>query len=111
MIYLASPYTDGSKAVMESRYNDVRRATADLMNKGHVVFSPIVHGHNIFPLLEPGNQTDRVFWYKQSFKALSCCEELYVLRIDGWEDSIGVQVEIIIAGILGMDIYYIGAPE
>ncbi|MBU1783170.1 DUF4406 domain-containing protein, partial [Patescibacteria group bacterium] len=36
-----------------------------------------------------------------------CCYKLYVLKLDGWEESVGVQAEIKMAKELDLEIEYL----
>lgn len=107
MIYLASPYSHPSPTVREQRFHAVCRMTVALMRRGQVVFAPIVHGH---PLVGHGLPTDWPFWERFDREHLRRCDELVVLTLDGWRESVGVTAEIRIAGELGKPVRYLG-PE
>ena len=107
MIYLASPYSHPDEAVREQRFRAACRATAQLLASGSTVFSPIVHGH---PLVEHGLPTDWSFWERFDRDHLERCDEVLVLMLDGWRESVGVAAEIEIAAGLGMHVRYI-APR
>lgn len=98
MIYLASPYSHPDPLVREARFDAACRATADMIRAGRPVFSPIVHGH---PLVRFGLPTDWAFWQRFDTEHLRRCDEVLVLRIDGWEESEGVRAEIELAAALG----------
>ena len=115
LIYLASPYlyrgymegiTEyGKQLIHEQRYQDAIDATAKLMNKGFAVYSPIVATHPIavkhkLPL---GSE----YWMQFDEVILKRCTELYVLTIDGWEESPGVLREIDIAKQIGLEVTYV----
>jgi Nucleoside 2-deoxyribosyltransferase len=107
VLYLASPYSDPAPAVREHRFRAACRATVALMRAGEIVFSPVVHSH---PLTEDGLPTDWGFWERFDRQFLALCDELVVLMLDGWNESIGVQAEIRIATELGKPVRYL-APE
>ena len=88
---------------MESRYNKAINAAANLMEDGHIVFSPIVHGHNIDQALSESH----AFWIKQCIGMLEKADALYVLMIDGWHTSKGIAQEIDYATMKGMKIFYL----
>ena len=98
MIYLASPYSHPDPLVREDRFNAACQATAQLVLGGRSVFSPIVHGH---PLVRHGLPTEWTFWQRFDIEYIRCCDEVLVLRIDGWEESEGVRAEIELAAALG----------
>lgn len=104
MIYLASPYSHDDPAVREARFRAVCLATAALIRAGNVVFSPVVHSH---PLASFGLPTTWEFWAEQDRHYLACCDELVVLMLDGWEDSVGVREEIRIAKELGKPVRHL----
>ena len=104
MLYLASPYSDPDNAVRDQRFRAACRATAALLCSGHVVYSPIVHGH---PLVEFGLPTDWEFWQRYDREHLARCDELVVLTLDGWQESVGVQAEIRIAQELAKPVSFL----
>src|SRR5688572_28841245 len=104
MIYLASPYSHPNPLVREARFEAACRTTAELVRAGHVVFSPIVHGH---PLVRFGTPTDWAFWERHDRAYLSRCQLLLILTLEGWEQSIGVQAEIGIARTLGLPVAFL----
>jgi hypothetical protein len=98
MIYLASPYSHPDPAVREERFRAACRATAALLHAGEVVFSPIVHSH---PLVAFAMPTAWSFWERIDRAHLERCDEVAVLMLDGWEESIGVREELRLARELG----------
>jgi hypothetical protein len=103
MIYLASPYSHPDPVVREQRFQAACRATAALLRAGEAVFSPIVHGH---PLADYGLPTGWEFWERFNRTFLERCDEVVVLMLDGWRQSVGVQAEIRIAQELGKPARY-----
>ena len=88
-----------------ARGQDLRcRVAAELVSAGHVVFSPIVHGH---PLVRFGLPTDWRFWQRHDREHLGRSKLLLVLALDGWQQSIGVQAEIGIARALALPVVYL----
>ena len=108
MIYLASPYTHADAGVRKERFRAACRATAALMRQGHVVFSPIVHGH---PLVAEGLPIEWPWWERFDREHLSRCDEVVVLMLDGWETSAGVQAEIRIAEESGKPVRYLAPVD
>ena len=107
MIYLASPYAHPDPAVREARYQAACRATAELMRGGRAVFSPIVHSH---PLTAFGLPTNWAFWERCDRQYLERCDELVVLMLDGWPQSVGVQAEIKLATEMAKPVSFLN-PE
>lgn len=106
MIYLASPYSHPDAAVRDARFEAACRATAELVLAGRVVFAPIVMGH---PLVAHGLAGDWQFWERFDRAVLERCDALYVLQLDGWQESAGVRAEIDIAIDLGLPVAFLPA--
>lgn len=104
MIYLASPYSHPDAAVREIRFLKACRAAAQLMNKGHLIFSPIAHSH---PIALCGLPLDFAYWERFNREMLTFCESMMVLMLDGWQLSTGVQAEIRIMRGLDRPINYL----
>ena len=104
MNYLASPYSDPDPVVREARYRFVCAATASLLQEGFQVFSPIVQSH---PLIAWGLPTEWSFWEPFDRWLLQQCQELWVLQLTGWKQSVGVQKEIEYARAFGIPIRYL----
>lgn len=104
MIYLASPYTHSDPSVREARFDAACLATAELVRSGHVVFSPIVHGH---PLVRFGLPVEWEYWERFDREHLRRCDQMVVLMLDGWRESRGVQAEIDLAIEMDLPIRYL----
>jgi nucleoside 2-deoxyribosyltransferase len=107
VIYLASPYSHPDPAVREERFRAACRATAALLRAGEVVFSPIVHSHSLIEFELP---TAWSYWERIDRVHLERCDEVAVLMLDGWRESIGVREEIAMARALGKPVRFL-APE
>jgi hypothetical protein len=91
LIYLASPYSHPAPAVREQRFKDVCRVAAKLMRAGHLIFSPIAHTHSI--ALAGDLPTGWEFWQGYDRAHLDAASQLWVLELDGWEQSVGIAAE------------------
>lgn len=103
-IYLACPYTSSTE-IEEKRFQAANEQAAELMAQGYLVFSPISHTHPIH--LSGCLPGDWEFWkeYDQTF--IEWCDEVWIMRIPGWEESKGVKAEIKIARDLGKKVVYL----
>lgn len=110
MIYLASPYSHPNDGMRSDRYVLACYAAADLMRAGHVVFSPIAHSHPISRLggVDP---LDAELWERQDAPLLAAASEVWVLMLDGWRESRGVQAEIRWAEANGTPVRYLVPGE
>lgn len=108
MIYLASPYSHPDPAVRQARFDAACRAAAELIRRGYVVFSPIAHSHCI---AQHGLPLNWGYWERHDRRFLAACDELWVLQLDGWEHSRGVQAEIAIAKEMGKPVRFVSETE
>ena len=108
MIYLASPYTHPDPAVRQERFEAACRAAAALIGAGRIVFSPVSHSH---PICQHGLPGDWEFWQRQDIELLAACDEVVVLKLDGWQHSCGVKAEIAAARALGKGVGFVTEAE
>lgn len=107
LIYVASPYTHPNRVVEETRNISVAVAMGYIMNNHPELsfFSPICHTHPIATLCKlPGHWE---YWKQYDEAMLSRCDEIWVLCLEGVEQSKGVNAEIQLAKELGIPIWYI----
>ena len=93
MIYLASPYSHPEPHIRTRRYILARDFTYHHISLGAPIFSPIVYGHQFARDLEA--PTDAVSWAPFNRVMLDAAEEMWILTLPGWEESAGVQAEIL----------------
>jgi len=108
VIYLASAYTHADPAVRQERFDAACRAAATLIRVGKTVFSPIAHSHT---LCQFGLPLDWQFWQRHDRRYLEVCDEIVVLMLDGWRESVGVQAETAIAQGLGKPVSFLTAND
>ena len=108
LIYLATPYTHKDSRVRRRRYQTVTKITIDLLKKGIFIFSPITYNH---PMSRRNLPIIWKFWRPYDLAFLERCTSLWVLKIDGWEESVGVNAEIRHARKLGIPIKYLTLEE
>lgn len=105
MIYLASPYSDPLREVRVQRYHAVMDFVAHAIRQQYgAIFSPILHCHEMSIRCNlPG---DALFWRDYNNGMLNAARFLWVLRLRGWEQSIGVLNEIAYAKLHLKQIQY-----
>lgn len=105
LYYLATPISTKNPTELWGRYEDGARVLARLITGGYQAFCPITHW------LTAGTQWQLPrtwsFWRPVSYKMLSICDALLVLKLEGWKQSEGVQAEIAKAKQLGLPIFYL----
>ena len=104
MIYLCSPYNHDQAVVRQARFEAACRAAAELIRQGKTTFCPVSHSHGI---AHYGLPVGWPFWEKHDRRYLEACDEVVVLMLDGWPESVGVQAEIEIARSLGKPVSYL----
>lgn len=90
--YLAVPYSHASADIREARYHAVTVVAGELMKAGKIIYSPITHGHPIADAVDM--PTNWQFWQKHCMAILQECSELLVLKLAGWDSSVGVAAEM-----------------
>jgi hypothetical protein len=101
--YLACPYTHAEEHMHQQRYEQVTAVAAELMRRGHVIYSPITSMHYLARKLK-ANEID---WLQHDLAILARCDKLIVLQLDGWRDSVGLKREIEFATEKNIPITYI----
>lgn len=112
LIYLASPYSsndwpdDFKKAVENERFLNVQNVAAQLLAAGRLVFSPIAYSHQ-FATGFSGFGGCWQTWQEWDSALVARCDELWVLKLTGWDASVGVKAECALARSLGKPVAYI----
>lgn len=104
MIYLASPYSHKDPAVVKARFLAVEKVSALLMLRDYAIFSPIMHCHVMATKYEM--PTDAKYWQNYNTAFIRKADAMFVLTIDGWEESLGVTQEIGLAEELNLPVQY-----
>lgn len=102
MIYIASPYSHPDESVRQERFEAVEAFTAFCMKKGLLVYSPIVHCHNISKSF--GLPSEFTFWKKYDYNMVRRSDGIYVVNIPGLKESKGVRAELELAYDLDLEI-------
>lgn len=102
MIYLGQPFKHKNVQIEEARYNLALDVTADLMQRGIFIYSPIVNSYNQNLLFNESQ--DFSFWRPFDFHMMSKADELWVMKIEGWRESAGLTAEIDFAKAMGISI-------
>lgn len=109
LTYLASPYSHPDPAVRHARFKAACRVAGGMLQKSRFVHSPIAHTHSIAELCDLPKGFD--FWAAYDERLLWACDDMIVLMLPGWEDSLGVQAEIQMAEQMGMLVTYLTPEE
>ena len=104
LFYLASPFTDPNQQIREERVKGATEAAINLLLQGIYAFSPIAYNGNWTRRELPG---DWGFWCEFDKLFLERCDALIVLKLDGWDRSVGVKEEIAYAAQLLRPTFYV----
>lgn len=106
MIYLALPYSHPVASVVQQRYEVSLDVAVRLMQNGEVIISPIAHSHAI-AMRNPAIANDFESWRELDETLILASDTVYVLTLEGWEDSYGVQQEVEFAIARDIPVVYI----
>ena len=94
-IYLACPYTHSDPKIMELRAKAATITAAQLMEEGHLVFSPITQGHE---MCKHGIAPDFSAWAEMDLSILKLwATEMLIVAAEGMKASHGVKQEMLFA--------------
>ena len=88
LIYLAAPLGHQDPSIRHERFESVNRYCGYLIRQHELVFSPLSLGDSLDEDAIPNSA-----WYAIGLQMLSRCDELRILTLDGWQDSVGVTLE------------------
>ena len=104
-VYLAAPYSSDSASVRGWRAGAAGKVAMELILRGHLVYSPISHGHALALQAGCSAPADFAFWRAHCLSFVRLWAELLaVLQLRGWEESAGVKAEIAEARRLGLPV-------
>ncbi len=109
MIYLASPYSNTDRKEEDKRFYEVLQATGILLEKGMVVFSPILYCHPVATNFKMGR--DYTFWSFLNTEFIKLSRAFLVLQLEGWDRSRGVSSETVYASTFGLPVRYVNLEE
>lgn len=103
-VYIANPYMDEDKEVIEERVEDVTRYTAHLMMNHVSCYSPIVHGHAVQEFLPEELRCSHRFWLNHDFDMLKNARSMHLLALNGWKRSRGCKWEFETAKVFNIPV-------
>jgi Domain of unknown function (DUF1937) len=108
-VYLAQPYKHSDPKVMEWRAEQGAIAAAELTELGYLVYAPIVHNRPLARVKPHFSGWD--FWKPRDLPFIEWAELFAVLKLPGWNKSIGVASELEHASLIGKPIYSVILTE
>lgn len=92
MIYLASPYSHPNRTIRARRFTMTRDFLFEQMKTTPAIFSPIVYCHQFARDMQAA--VDHESWKGLNDDMLNLMSALWVLKLPGWDESLGVRYEI-----------------
>jgi hypothetical protein len=80
--------------IREKRFHTANRVAAKLIESGIVVFSPLSHRVPISTEFNDTITLSHEFWMLQDLPILRRCDEMLLLGLSGWKNSLGVSREM-----------------
>ncbi len=97
LIYIASPYSHKDKAIENYRYKEITRIAAKLHKRyDHAFILPITQSYQV-NTWEPSLGGSFSKWRDRDLLFISKSDEVWVVMLEGWQESIGVKAEIAFA--------------
>lgn len=104
IIYLSSPHTHPDQRVVDTRFEQARSATIAMMERGLVVYSPIVYTHPLWRASQASSIAEssgtlalrnwkHSDWLAFDMLMMERCDMCHVLMLEGWEKSKGIEIE------------------
>ena len=88
LIYLAAPLGHQDPSVSQDRFESVNRYCGYLIRHRKLVFSPLSLGATL-----DDDSISNIAWYALGLQFLARSDEMRILALDGWENSVGVGLE------------------
>jgi len=103
VVYLSIPYSGKETA----SFNTANEIAWWAIKAGCVPYSPITHSHPIATQCASDEENCWEVWGPIDKEMIGRCDELWVIILDGWEESVGVQQEIKWAWGMGKKVRYL----
>lgn len=84
----------------------MNKKAAELMDHGHIVFSPISHSHPISKHTK-ADACDSQFWVRQDLALMPICDQVWIYTLPGYDTSKGIKREIQEAVLLRKKVKYV----
>ena len=88
LVYLAAPLGHQDPSVREDRFESVNGYCAYLIRHRTLAFSPLSLGASL-----DNDSISNIAWYALGLQFLARCDEMRILALDGWGNSVGVALE------------------
>ena len=103
--YLASPYSHPNRDIEHLRFQMISNIAMELHADGYKLLAPICMSH---PMKEhgKGGKSSFEYWKDVDLWMIDLCKCVVVVKMLGWNESVGVLAEIEYAESKGYEVYY-----
>lgn len=112
LYYLGSPYSHYNEIIRNRRVQLALMSVIELSWQGFHVYSPVIHHHNVITHGGPPSSWGKGSFYQEhDYNMLDRCDGLIVLKLEGWQDSVGLCDEIKRCREFKKNIWYRDPPD
>lgn len=90
--YLATPYSHYRRGI-DAAFTEACRIAGKFVIAGIPAFSPIAHSHSVARASDI-DPLDHTLWLDADEPMMAAAHGLIVVCMDGWDDSMGIAIEI-----------------
>jgi hypothetical protein len=109
MIIVTGPYSSKDPEVKKLRVKTIAEACLTLMHRGDISISPLTFGLSLIEKSGKELPDSYEFWTKFCKEFVGVSKSMYVLNMDGWEESNGTKDEIKEAKEIGIPVYLVNS--
>ena len=103
--FVSMPYSTTDEAVKRARVIMAKQFCNRIANEGYSPLCPVLVAESMTEYNPKfGEDFSYDDWLNFSLTYLKGCDLMYILRLTGWEESVGVKAEIELANQLGIEI-------
>lgn len=99
LIFLSSPLDHPDPKVRAERVKEILKIAAELGERGYTVITPVGYTVELQKIAD-----FKYGWYDWCLRLLKRCDVLWIVKMNGWEESLGMKLEIAFAKGKGMTI-------
>ncbi len=106
-IFVSIPYSDDDKRIVQGRVLSATRYCARLLQEKNNPICPAIFGH-LMLMENPRIDLSHDEWLEYAFAFLTdAIDEVHVLKLNGYSDSIGVKKEVQMAQAMDIQVTHV----
>lgn len=110
-IFVAGPFNHPDQKIKDYRTRTIAQYCVKIFNEGNFPVSALLSGLAIVNYSCLPVPTDTETWRNFSMEYVDGCDELHILKLEGWEESSGLETERMMALANDIPILYIDVNE